>query len=61
MSVPNEVEAIEALLYMVENGSWETMGELAGEKEKFCWKGPADVMMGSFSNRKVSSGKGTPV
>ncbi len=36
------------------------MGELAGEKEKFCWKGPAEVMMGSLSKRKVSRGKGTP-
>jgi hypothetical protein len=29
---------------------------VAGEKEKFCWKGPAEVMMGSFSKRKVSRG-----
>jgi hypothetical protein len=54
-----EVEVIEEPLYMDEKGSWETMGELAGEKEKFCWKGPAEVRMGSLSTRKVSRGKGT--
>jgi hypothetical protein len=36
------------------------MGEVDGEKEKFCWKGPADVMMGSLSMLNVSSGNGTP-
>jgi hypothetical protein len=51
---------MEEPLYRAENGSWETMGEVAGEKEKFCWKGPAEVMMGSFPRRNVSSGKGTP-
>lgn len=35
------------------------MGEVDGEKEKFCWKGPAEVMIGSLSMGKVSSGKGT--
>jgi hypothetical protein len=37
-----------------------TIGDVAGEKEKFCWNGPAEVMLRSFK-RKVSSGKGTPV
>jgi hypothetical protein len=37
------------------------MGEVAGEKEKFCWKGPADGTLNSFPKRKVSRGKGTPV
>ena len=36
------------------------MGEVEGEKEKLCWKGPAEVMMGSFSMLYVSSGNGTP-
>lgn len=36
------------------------MGDVPGEKVKFCWKGPAEVMMGSLSIWKVSSGKGMP-
>jgi hypothetical protein len=31
-----------------------------GEKEKPCWKGPAEVIMGSLSIEKVSSGKRLP-
>lgn len=47
------------VLNMLENGPWDIIGEVEGEKEKFCWKGPAEVMMGSFSI-KVSRAKGTP-
>lgn len=42
-----EEEGIEALLYMVEKGSCCTRGEFEGENEKFCWKGPAEVIIGS--------------
>ena len=55
-----EEEGIEELLYTLEKGPAETMGDVEGEKEKFCWKGPADVIIGSFSRWKVSSGKGIP-
>lgn len=37
---------------------WVTIGEVEGEKEKFCWKGPAEVMMGSCSIWKLSREKG---
>jgi hypothetical protein len=51
---------IEEPLYMVENASWAPMGEFPGENEKFCWKGPAEVRIGSLSKRNVSRGKGIP-
>jgi hypothetical protein len=45
---------------MLEKGPWGIIGEDEGEKEKFCWKGPAEVMIGSFSILNVSSGNGAP-
>jgi hypothetical protein len=53
-------EGTEELLYTLEKGPWGIIGEVEGEKEKFCWKGPAEVMIGSLSMLNVSSGKGTP-
>ena len=32
---------------MVEKGPCCTRGEFEGEKEKFCWNGPAEVIIGS--------------
>lgn len=39
---------------MAVNGSWLTIGDVDGEKEKFCWKGPAEVMKVSASRLAVS-------
>lgn len=48
------------LLYMLANAPWCAIGEVPGEKAKFGWKGPAEVMIGSLSIWNVSRGKGTP-
>lgn len=52
-------EGMDWLLYILANAPWCAIGEVPGEKPKFCWKGPAEVMMGSLSIWKVSSGNGT--
>jgi hypothetical protein len=41
-------------LWIVEKGPVDTIGDAAGEKVKFCWKGPADVKIGSSLILKVS-------
>ena len=53
-------EAMELGLNMFEyEALWFIMGEPTGEKPKFCWKGPAELMMGSSCIWKVSMAKGT--
>lgn len=42
-------EGMDWLLYMLANAPWCAIGEVPGEKAKFGWKGPAEVMMGSLS------------
>jgi hypothetical protein len=48
-------EAMEVWLNMfVYEALWLIMGEPTGEKLKFCWKGPAELMMGSSCIWNVS-------
>ena len=53
-------EAIEFGLYMLEKEDvWFMSGDPTGEKPKFCWKGPAELIIGSSLSWKVSMAKGT--
>lgn len=54
-----EVEGTEEFWYMFEKGPLGIIGEVDGEKEKFCWNALAELMMESFS-MKVSRANGTP-
>ena len=52
-------EPMKVGLYMAENGPPLVIGEPTGENPKFCWNGPAEDMIGSFSRLNVSRLKGT--
>jgi hypothetical protein len=53
-------DAMELGLYMLEKECvWLMSGEPTGEKPKFCWKGPAEDIIGSSLSWKVSIAKGT--
>lgn len=55
-----DVEGTDEFWYMLEKGPLGIIGEVEGEKEKFCWKLLFVLTIESFSI-KVSREKGTPI